>query len=143
MPRSQEPAQISVRTNPILLFHNSPSPLLLSPLGSLQALTHIPQVIVGAHYDSTGGSSTARGPGADDNGSGVVTILEALRVIAASGFKPKNTLEFHFYAGEEGGLLGSQAVFANYASTGKTVLAVVAQGMSIVFCLVRGVRRGC
>ncbi|KAG4432958.1 hypothetical protein IFR05_011553 [Cadophora sp. M221] len=87
-------------------------------------------VIVGAHYDSTGGSSTARGPGADDNGSGVVTILEALRVIAASGFKPKNTIEFHFYAGEEGGLLGSQAIFSNYASTGKTVLAVVCQDMT-------------
>ncbi|KAL2061552.1 hypothetical protein VTL71DRAFT_6929 [Oculimacula yallundae] len=87
-------------------------------------------VIVGAHYDSTGGSATARGPGADDNGSGVVTILEALRVIAASGFKPKNTLEFHFYAGEEGGLLGSSQVFANYASTGKNVLAVVIQDMT-------------
>jgi leucyl aminopeptidase len=60
----------------------------------------------------------------------VVTQLEALRVIAASGFKPKNTLEFHFYAGEEGGLLGSQAVFANYASAGKTVLAMVCQDMT-------------
>ena len=61
-------------------------------------------VIVGAHYDSTGGSATARGPGADDNGSGVVVILEALRVLAESGYQPKNTLEFHFYGGEEGGL---------------------------------------
>jgi leucyl aminopeptidase len=59
-----------------------------------------------------------------------VTQLEALRVIANAGFKPKNTIEFHFYAGEEGGLLGSQAVFANYASTGKTVLAVVVQDMT-------------
>lgn len=87
-------------------------------------------VIVGAHYDSTGGSSTARGPGADDNGSGVVTQLEALRVIAEAKFAPKNTIEFHFYAGEEGGLLGSQAVFASYASSGKTVLAVVVQDMT-------------
>ncbi len=87
-------------------------------------------VIVSAHYDSTGGSSTARGPGADDNGSGVVVILEALRVLANAGFKPKDTLEFHFYAGEEGGLLGSQAVFANYKSSGKTVLAVMNQDMA-------------
>ncbi|KAI8230751.1 Leucine aminopeptidase 1 [Colletotrichum sp. SAR 10_99] len=87
-------------------------------------------VIVSAHFDSTGGSSTARGPGADDNGSGVVVILEALRVLANAGFKPQNTLEFHFYAGEEGGLLGSQAVFANYKSAGKTVLAVVNQDMA-------------
>ncbi|KAF9869711.1 peptidase family M28 [Colletotrichum karsti] len=87
-------------------------------------------VIVSAHFDSTGGSSTARGPGADDNGSGVVVILEALRVLANAGFKPKNTLEFHFYAGEEGGLLGSAAVFANYKSAAKKVLAVVNQDMA-------------
>lgn len=87
-------------------------------------------MIVSAHFDSTGGSSTARGPGADDNGSGVVVMLEALRVLANAGFKPKNTLEFHFYAGEEGGLLGSQAVFANYKSAAKKVLAVVNQDMA-------------
>ncbi|KAH6842602.1 hypothetical protein B0I37DRAFT_313906 [Chaetomium sp. MPI-CAGE-AT-0009] len=87
-------------------------------------------VIVSAHYDSTGGSSSARGPGADDNGSGVVTILEALRVLANAGVKPKNTLEFHFYGGEEGGLLGSRDVFANYKSSGKTVLAVINQDMT-------------
>ncbi|KAF1985366.1 peptidase family M28 [Aulographum hederae CBS 113979] len=87
-------------------------------------------VIVGAHYDSTGGSSTARGPGADDNGSGVVTQMEALRILADAKFKPKNTIEFHFYAGEEGGLLGSQAVFANYKSAGKTILAFVCQDMT-------------
>ncbi|KAK1965014.1 peptidase family M28 [Colletotrichum eremochloae] len=87
-------------------------------------------VIVGAHFDSTGGSSTARGPGADDNGSGVVVILEALRVLANAGYKPKNTLEFHFYAGEEGGLLGSQAVFSNYKSAGKKVLGFMNQDMA-------------
>ncbi|KAK3294949.1 uncharacterized protein B0H64DRAFT_476328 [Chaetomium fimeti] len=87
-------------------------------------------VIVSAHYDSTGGSSSARGPGADDNGSGVVVLLEALRVLASAGFKPKNTLEFHFYGGEEGGLLGSQDVFSDYKSSGKTVLAVLNQDMT-------------
>ncbi len=51
-------------------------------------------------------------------------------MLANAGFKPKDTLEFHFYAGEEGGLLGSQAVFANYKSLGKTVLAVMNQDMA-------------
>ena len=87
-------------------------------------------IIVGGHFDSTGGSSTARGPGADDNGSGVVTILEALRVLADAEYKPKNTLEFHFYAGEEGGLLGSANVYASYKSSGKNVLAFVNQDMT-------------
>ncbi|KAM7197523.1 putative peptidase family M28 [Rhypophila sp. PSN 637] len=87
-------------------------------------------VIVGAHFDSTAGSSTARSPGADDNGSGTVTILEALRVLANAKYAPKNTLEFHFYAGEEGGLLGSAAIFSNYKSARKNVLAMLNQDMT-------------
>ncbi|KAJ6788392.1 hypothetical protein PWT90_04652 [Aphanocladium album] len=87
-------------------------------------------VIVGAHLDSTGGNSQARSPGADDNGSGTVTHLEAFRVLVAGGFKPKNTLEFHWYAGEEGGLLGSADIFASYRSSRKTVLAMLNQDMT-------------
>lgn len=80
--------------------------------------------------DSTGGNSQARSPGADDNGSGTVTHLEAFRVLVAGGFKPKNTLEFHWYAGEEGGLLGSADIFASYRSSRKTVLAMLNQDMT-------------
>lgn len=87
-------------------------------------------VIVSAHFDSTGTSSSARGPGADDNGSGVVVIFEALRVLAAASFKPTATLEFHFYSGEEGGLLGSADVFKSYKAAKKVVLAVVNQDMA-------------
>ncbi|KAK1521169.1 peptidase family M28 [Colletotrichum abscissum] len=87
-------------------------------------------IIVGAHYDSTAGSTTARAPGADDNGTGTVNLLEALRVLVDAGFRPQNTIEFHFYAGEEGGLLGSQAVFANYKSAGKRVLGMLNQDMT-------------
>ncbi|KAG8528230.1 uncharacterized protein KY384_007147 [Bacidia gigantensis] len=87
-------------------------------------------VIVGAHFDSTGGSSTARGPGADDNGSGVVVILEAMRVLANAKFAPKDTLEFHFYSGEEGGLLGSADVWRSYKSQAKPVLAFVNTDMA-------------
>ncbi|KAH7141004.1 peptidase family M28 [Dactylonectria macrodidyma] len=87
-------------------------------------------VIVGAHYDSTAGSTTARAPGADDNGSGSVNLLEALRILANAGFQPENTIEFHWYAGEEGGLLGSQAVYRSYSSAGETVLAFLNQDMT-------------
>lgn len=80
--------------------------------------------------DSTGGSPSARSPGADDNASGSVTILEALRVLANAGFRPRNTIEFHWYAGEEGGLLGSKEVYANYKSTGKKVVAFLNQDMT-------------
>lgn len=85
---------------------------------------------MGAHLDSTAGSTTARSPGTDDNGSGSVTILEALRVIAQSDYSPKNTIEFHWYSGEEGGLLGSQAIFSNYKTNQKNVLAMLDQDMT-------------
>ncbi|KAG9239526.1 putative leucine aminopeptidase 1 [Amylocarpus encephaloides] len=96
----------------------------------LQITLLTPPVIVGAHQDSVGSTSSGRSPGADDNGTGSVTILEAFRILATSSFAPKNTLEFHWYAGEEGGLLGSAAVFANYKSTSKTVLAMLNQDMT-------------
>lgn len=47
----------------------------------------------------------------------------------ASGQAP-NTIEFHWYAAEEGGLLGSQAVFANYKNSGKVVKAMLQQDMT-------------
>ncbi len=34
----------------------------------------------------------------DAQGSGTVTILETYRALLASGFKPKNDVEFHWYA---------------------------------------------
>ncbi|KAJ1963247.1 hypothetical protein GGI12_002168 [Dipsacomyces acuminosporus] len=80
-------------------------------------------VVLSAHQDSINqrDPETGRSPGADDDGSGTVTILEALRVFAASGLKPARTVEFHWYAGEEGGLLGSADVVKAYKS--KSVVA--------------------
>lgn len=87
-------------------------------------------VIAGAHFDSIAGGPAARAPGADDNASGVVVVLEALRVLAKSKFKPHNTIEFHFYGGEEGGLLGAMDIFNNYKATSKSVLGFVNQDMA-------------
>nr|ACJ06661.1 truncated leucine aminopeptidase 2 [Trichophyton tonsurans]WGU19478.1 truncated leucine aminopeptidase 2 [Trichophyton tonsurans]WGU19479.1 truncated leucine aminopeptidase 2 [Trichophyton tonsurans]WGU19480.1 truncated leucine aminopeptidase 2 [Trichophyton tonsurans]WGU19481.1 truncated leucine aminopeptidase 2 [Trichophyton tonsurans] len=58
-------------------------------------------VVVGAHQDSINQRSpmTGRAPGADDNGSGSVTILEALRGVLQDQTivqgKAANTIEFH------------------------------------------------
>lgn len=43
------------------------------------------------------GGSFARAPGADDDGSGSVNLMEAFRVLVTSGFKPTNPVEFHWY----------------------------------------------
>ena len=58
--------------------------------------------------------TSGRAPGADDDGSGSVNLLEAFRVLVTSGFQPESPVEFHWYAGEEAGLLGSQAIARDY-----------------------------
>lgn len=39
-------------------------------------------------------------PGADDDGSGSVTILESYRALLSAGFRPERSVEFHWYAAE-------------------------------------------
>lgn len=93
-------------------------------------------VIIGAHQDSINlfFPSLFAAPGADDDGSGTVTILEALRVLLkdhkiVTG-QQENTVEFHWYSAEEGGLLGSQAIFQSYEKAGRDVKAMLQQDMT-------------
>ena len=78
--------------------------------------TTAPVTIVGAHMDSINLSNPTNGaaPGADDDGTGSVNLLEALRALVASGWKPATPVEFHWYSGEEAGLL-QDAVFGGSA----------------------------
>lgn len=90
-------------------------------------------IIVGAHQDSIGGfmnKATARAPGGDDDGSGSVTILEAFRALLVKGFKPAISVEFHWYSGEEAGLLGSQAIASDYKSKKVDVKAMLQLDMT-------------
>lgn len=89
-------------------------------------------VVIDAHLDSInlGDFYNGRAPGADDNGSGSVTLVEALRIISKSGFKPTNSLELHWYSAEEIWLLGSLDVFAEYAKRNVSVKAMLEQDMT-------------
>jgi leucyl aminopeptidase len=73
-------------------------------------------VIIGAHEDSIKGWGSVEGeaPGADDDASGVATVLEVFRVLMESDFQPERTIEFMTYAAEEKGLLGSQDIAREY-----------------------------
>lgn len=79
--------------------------------------------VLGAHMDSVNGGSpmNGRAPGADDDGSGTVNLLEAFRVLVSRGFAPSTPVEFHWYSGEEGGLLGSNAIATRYKADGVQV----------------------
>ena len=61
-------------------------------------------VIFGGHIDSWDGAS-----GATDNATGVSTAIEAARILMKSGVKPRRTIRFMLWSGEEQGLLGSVA----------------------------------
>ncbi|KAH7389286.1 hypothetical protein DE146DRAFT_680185 [Phaeosphaeria sp. MPI-PUGE-AT-0046c] len=96
-------------------------------------------IVVGAHQDSInaaagGNRTTAKAPGADDNGSGSMTILEAFRALllnetVANG-QAEHTIEFHWYAAEEVGLLGSGNVFWSYIDEGRDIAAMLNQDMT-------------
>ena len=76
--------------------------------------------IIGAHPDSVNILfPLLNAPGADDDGSGTATILEAFRTLVHIGYEPiHGPVEFHWWAGEEAGLLGSQDVAEDYRSRG-------------------------
>ena len=59
-------------------------------------------LLVGGHLDSV-----ASGPGINDNGSGVATILEVAKQARQLGYRPQAPIRFAFWAGEEAGLVGS------------------------------------
>src|SRR3954447_24277527 len=77
-------------------------------------------VLLGAHLDSwdlaTGGT---------DNGTGAIAVLEAARILKAAGVRPKRTIRFVLFSGEEEGLFGSQAYAAQHAKEAGSLQAVL------------------
>jgi Zn-dependent M28 family amino/carboxypeptidase len=64
-------------------------------------------VVIGAHMDHLGKVGETIYPGADDNASGVASVLEIAKAFAAAPERPKRTLVFAFWTGEEEGKFGS------------------------------------
>ena len=74
-------------------------------LGEIRGTEHPEQiVVVGGHLDSWDLAT-----GATDNGVGTTATLGAAEAILKSGFKPRRTIRFVLFTGEEEGLLGSVA----------------------------------
>jgi hypothetical protein len=72
-------------------------------------------IVIGAHYDHLGrGGEGSLAPregdihhGADDNASGVAGLLELARMLTSQNPKPRRTIMFIAFSGEEEGLIGS------------------------------------
>jgi len=66
-------------------------------------------VMAGAHLDSW-----HTGTGATDNAAGCAIVMEAARILNALGVRPRRTLRFALWTGEEEGLLGSTSYVAQH-----------------------------
>jgi len=68
-------------------------------------------VVLGAHLDSW-----ELGTGALDNGCNAALVIDALRAIKASGLKPRRSIRFILFSGEEQGEMGSRAYAVSHRS---------------------------
>ena len=82
------------------------------PFGVFNTIAEIPGtekpeevVIFSGHLDSWDGPGSE---GAQDNGTGCSVMLEAARILMAADVKPKRTIRFILWTGEEQGLFGSR-----------------------------------
>ena len=73
-------------------------------------------VMIGGHLDSWHGAT-----GATDNGAGSAVMLEAMRILKATGFKPKRTIRVALWSSEEQGLFGSRYYVLNHFGDPKTM----------------------
>ncbi len=68
-------------------------------------------VLIGAHLDSWD-----LGTGAEDNGVNVAMVIDLARAFHELGLRPRRTLRFALFTGEEQGMLGSEAYVARHKS---------------------------
>jgi hypothetical protein len=97
------------------------------------------RIYVTGHYDSVARRTDGQGgesgfdwtradndaPGANDDGSGTAVVLEAARVLAASGVEFDATFAFVAFAGEEQGLVGATLHAARAVQEGWRIDAVL------------------
>jgi leucyl aminopeptidase len=87
-------------------------------------------VVLGAHMDTLKSSWFGNKPGADDDGSGSMSLFETYRTIMASGMHFKHPLYFIWYAAEEEGTIGSQFVVEYVQKNNIPVMSVMQMDMT-------------
>ncbi len=103
--------EVRVRLNVQNGFSNGPVESA-NAVGEIRGREHPEEIlVVGAHLDSWDLSE-----GATDNGMGSVSVLGAAEAILRSGQRPRRTIRFVLFNGEEQGLLGSAAYVKQHQS---------------------------
>ncbi len=113
MLRDRKPSPVAIDTAVEMEVHSrweersAPNVIGVMPGGDPTLATEY--LLLGAHLDHEGvGVDGFVYNGADDDASGVATVLEVARVLHEGGFKPRRTLVFCAWMGEEMGLVGSR-----------------------------------
>lgn len=86
-------------------------------------------IVIGGHMDTLS-SAYSNKPGADDDGTGTVTVLEVARTLLGSGIQFKKPIYLIWYAAEEVGLVGSEYVVADFKKKKIPVDAVMQLDMT-------------
>ncbi|OFW18316.1 MAG: hypothetical protein A3H97_07780 [Acidobacteria bacterium RIFCSPLOWO2_02_FULL_65_29] len=73
-------------------------------------------VMIGAHFDSWHG-----GTGATDNAAGSAVMMEAMRILKATGLRLRRTVRIGLWTGEEQGILGSRAYVTRHFADRQTM----------------------
>ena len=103
--------KVHVRLNVHNTFSDGPVETA-NAVGEIRGREHPEEIlVVGAHLDSWDLSE-----GATDNGMGSVSVLAAAEAILRSGQRPRRTIRFVLFNGEEQGLLGSYAYVKQHQS---------------------------
>jgi carboxypeptidase Q len=107
-----------LQTGPVTMKANLPETFSEKPVPASITVAEIKgsehpdeRVIIGGHLDSWD-----LGQGALDNGTGAMATLEAARTLKALGWKPKRTITFILFTGEEQGGIGADTFLKNHAS---------------------------
>lgn len=101
---------VTLKVNLTGTFSSGPVPASIT-VGEIRG-SELPdeRVIIGGHLDSWD-----LGQGALDNGTGAMAVLEAARTLKALGWKPKRTITFILFTGEEQGGVGVETFMKNHA----------------------------
>jgi hypothetical protein len=109
--RLAQSGTVSMRVNLDGKFSDAPADVAITVAEIKGSQFPDERVIIGGHLDSWD-----LGQGALDNGAGAMSVLEAARTLKALGWKPKRTITFILYVGEEEGGIGVQTFLKNHVA---------------------------
>jgi len=102
---------VTLKANLQNSFSDKPAPAAITVAEIKGSELPDERVIIGGHLDSWD-----LGQGALDNGTGAMAVLEAARTLNSLGWKPKRTLTFVLFTGEEQGGVGADSFVKNHAA---------------------------